>query len=241
METLIALGVVLLSYFIGSVPFGLVIVKLATGKDIRTVESGRTGGTNAMRAAGFFAGAGTAILDLFKGAGAVWLARWILPGNVWLEVFAPLAAVLGHNYSIFLIERNEQGKMRLRGGAGGAPTTGGALGLWWPSFFIIVPIGMAFLFGVGYASLATMSIPLVATIIFAYRAWIGASPWHYVIYGIVTEIILIWALRPNIRRLLNGTERLVGWRAHKKNKQSNPRSHASTLGIQQPTSPPQAE
>jgi len=221
MEILIAFGVVLLSYFIGSIPFGLVIVKLATGKDIRTVESGRTGGTNAMRAAGFFAGAGTAILDLFKGAGAVWLANRILPGNVWLEVFAPLAAVLGHNYSIFLIERNEQGKMRLRGGAGGAPTTGGALGLWWPSFFIIVPIGMAFLLGVGYASLATLSIGISTTLIFAYRAWIGASPWEYVVYGVLATIVLAISLRPNINRLLHGTERLVGWRARRKARLAN--------------------
>jgi glycerol-3-phosphate acyltransferase PlsY len=216
MEILIALGALLLSYFIGSIPFGLVIVKLATGRDIRTVESGRTGGTNAMRAAGFFAGAGTAILDLFKGIGAVWLARWILPGNVWLEICAPLAAVLGHNYSIFLMERNAQGKLRLRGGAGGAPTTGGAVGLWWPSFFIIFPIGMGFLFGVGFASLATLSIGISTTLVFVFRYLNGDSPWQYILYGVAATILLAISLRPNIRRLLNGSERLVGWRARRK-------------------------
>ena len=242
MQIFIGLGVLLFSYIMGSIPFGLVIVRLKTGKDIRQVESGRTGGTNAMRAAGLWAGVFTTILDFLKSAAVVWLARWLIPGNPWLEVLAPIAAVLGHNYSIFLRERDAlTGRMKLRGGAGGAPAAGGAFGLWPPSLFAILPVGLLIVYGIGYASLATMSIPLVATIIFAYRAWIGASPWHYVIYGIVTEIILIWALRPNIRRLLNGTERLVGWRAHKKNKQSNPRSHASTLGIKQPTSPPQAE
>ncbi len=218
MQGLIAIGVILLSYVIGSIPFGLVIVKLATGKDIRSVESGRTGGTNAMRAAGFFAGAGTAVLDSLKAAGAVWLARLILPGNIWLEVLAPVATVLGHNYSIFLIERNEQGRIRLRGGAGGAPSAGGALGLWPPSFLIITFIGVAILFGVGFASLATLSVGVSATLVFAYRAWIGASPWEYVVYGILITIILIIALRPNIHRLMNGTERLIGWRARRKGK-----------------------
>ena len=56
MQTLIDIGTLVIGYIIGSIPFGLLIVKLKTGKDIRDVESGRTGGTNAMRAAGFWAG-----------------------------------------------------------------------------------------------------------------------------------------------------------------------------------------
>ena len=218
MQILITLGILLLSYIIGSIPFGLVIVRLSTGKDIRRVESGRTGGTNAMRAAGFWAGLGTAILDLLKGAAMVWLARFVAPNNVWAEVLAPVAAVLGHNYSIFLTERNEKGQLRLRGGAGGATTVGGAMGLWAPSILIILPLGALILFGVGYASVATMSVAFSAFVIFAYRAWIGASPWQFAIYGLITEVILMIALRPNIRRLFKGTERLVGWRARRSNK-----------------------
>lgn len=213
MQILISLGILLLSYIIGSIPFGLVIVRLSTGKDIRRVESGRTGGTNAMRAAGFWAGLGTAIMDLLKGAAMVWLARFVAPNNVWLEVLAPVASVLGHNYSIFLAERNEKGQLRLRGGAGGATTVGGAMGLWAPSILIIIPLGALILFGVGYASVATMSVAFSAFLIFAYRAWIGVSPWQYAVYGLITEVILMIALRPNIRRLFQGTERLVGWRA----------------------------
>jgi glycerol-3-phosphate acyltransferase PlsY len=124
MSVWVSLFILLLGYLIGSIPFGLIIVKITTGKDIRSIESGRTGGTNAMRAAGFYAGAATAILDFAKGAVAVWLARSLLPADVpwraWIEVLAPIMAILGHNYSIFLTERNEQGKLRLRGGAGGA-------------------------------------------------------------------------------------------------------------------------
>jgi glycerol-3-phosphate acyltransferase PlsY len=220
MQIVLGIGVLGLSYLLGSIPFGLLIVKLKTGKDIRTVESGRTGGTNAMRAAGFFAGLMTAILDLLKSAVCVWIVRALLPGAVWLEVFAPVIAILGHNYSIFLVSRNEKGQLRLRGGAGGAPTAGGAFGLWPPSLLFIVPIAAVILFGIGYASVATMSAALIAAIIFAIRAAAGSSPWPYVIYGLAAELVLMWALRPNIRRLLNGTERVVGWRAKRmKNKE----------------------
>ena len=79
MHLLIDGGLVLLGYLIGSIPFGLVVVKLKTGKDIRTVESGRTGGTNAFRAAGFGAGLLTAFLDIFKGTVAAWIALAVNP------------------------------------------------------------------------------------------------------------------------------------------------------------------
>jgi glycerol-3-phosphate acyltransferase PlsY len=209
------IGVPLMAYLIGSIPFGLLIVKLINGQDIRMVQSGRTGGTNAMRAAGFWAGLSTALLDVLKGAGSVWMSRMIAPNIHWLEVLSGIAAILGHNYSIFLIESIEKGKLRFRGGAGGTPSAGGAIALWPPMIFIIIPVGALLLFGVGYASLATLSVPIIALIVFIIRATMGISPWVYVLYGVLAEIILIWALRPNIKRLIHGTERVVGWRAKK--------------------------
>jgi acyl phosphate:glycerol-3-phosphate acyltransferase len=155
-----------------------------------------------------------------KGLAAVWMVRYLFPADIpwkiWIVVLAPVAAILGHNYSIFLAERNEKGRLRLRGGAGGATAVGGAAGLWLPSAFIIIPLALLILFGIGYASVATLSVPAMAIIIFSYRAWIGASPWEYVVYGILAEILLIIALRPNIIRLMKGTERLIGWRARRK-------------------------
>jgi glycerol-3-phosphate acyltransferase PlsY len=210
MQIVIAIVVLIGSYLVGAIPFGLVYVHLKTGQDVRQIESGRTGGTNAMRAAGFWAGFATAMSDLFKAALAAWVARWLLPDAPWVHVLAPVAAILGHNYSIYLAERDENGRWRLRGGAGGAPAGGGALGLWAPSFLIILPVGLFLLAVVGYASVATLSVGLVSILIFAYRAWIGASPWEYVMYGVLAEVLLIWALRPNIKRLLSGTERRVG-------------------------------
>src|SRR5512133_1426612 len=170
MHTLIGIGVVIIGYVLGSIPFGLLIVKSKTGKDIRTIESGRTGGTNAVRAAGFGAGLLTALLDISKGAASVWLAQTVLPGYYLFHVLAPLAAILGHNYSLFLIRRAENGKLRFFGGAGGAPALGGAAGLWLPMLPIVVIVGALIWFGLGIASVTTMAIGLVVIITFTIRA-----------------------------------------------------------------------
>jgi glycerol-3-phosphate acyltransferase PlsY len=210
MQIVLAIGAIALSYIIGSIPFGLLIVRITTGKDIRDIESGRTGGTNAMRAAGFWAGVFTAVMDVLKGASAVWVAQTIIPENHLVHVLAAIGAIIGHNYSIFLPEPGENGKfMRLRGGAGGAPTVGGAMGLWLPSIFIIFTLGALTLFTVGIASIATMSIALFTLIIFSVRAYLGLAPWTDVLYGAVALVLLVWALRPNIQKLLAGDERVI--------------------------------
>jgi glycerol-3-phosphate acyltransferase PlsY len=227
MEILLPILIILCAYFIGSIPFGLIIVRLLTGQDIRQVASGRTGGTNAFRAAGFWAGLGTGIFDVLKGAAAAWLARWFFPDNNWMHVLAPIAAIVGHNYSIFLYEKDAEGKAHFKGGAGGAPCMGGAFGLWAPSILFIFPIGAFIFYFIGYASVTTLSVGVVSTILFAYRAYLGLSPWEYVFYGIVSEIILLWALRPNIKRLLEGNERLVGLRA-KREKKRQEEHHSSS-------------
>jgi glycerol-3-phosphate acyltransferase PlsY len=209
MVFLIDAGILVASYILGSIPFGLIVVKLMTGKDVRTIASGRTGGTNAMRAAGFSAGILTAILDILKSAAAVWLAQAIT-ANVWMHILAPIAAILGHNYSLFMIERGPDGRVRLRGGAGGSAAGGGALGLWPPAALILVPLGLLIWYLVGYASITTLSIGLMVIIIFGVRAALGLGPWQYIIYGVVAETLMIWTLRPNIQRLIEGTERRHG-------------------------------
>lgn len=216
MQTLIDIAAVVFDYILGSIPFGLLIVKIKTGKDIRSVESGRTGGTNAMRAAGFSAGLLTAIMDILKGAAAVWLAQMLNPEGNLIHVLAPIGAILGHNYSIFLVERDENGQLRFHRGAGGAPALGGAMGLWWPMLPILFSLGALLFFTLGIASITTLAIALFVTIIFAVRAWLGQMPWINVLYGALAELILIWALRPNIQKLLSGNERVVkyslnGW------------------------------
>lgn len=201
------------AYLLGAVPFGFIIVKAFSGKDIRLIGSGRTGGTNAGRAAGFLAGVITAIMDFAKAAMAVTIARYILPDFPWVSAVAGILAIAGHNYSIHLLERDQDGTVILRGGAGGAPFLGAAVGLFTPTLWIVLPIVLVALLILGYASVATLSIGISSTIIFLVRAIDGVSPWEYVGFAIGGMILLVIALIPNIRRLVQGTERVVGLRA----------------------------
>lgn len=223
MEFLIYAVCLLGSYLLGAIPFGLIIVRIGTGKDVRGIGSGRTGGTNAMRAAGFFAGVLTALMDVLKGAATYLLVNQFSPGNAWLQVFCGLAAILGHNYSIFLMQRNGEGKLELTGGAGGATCLGGAIAIWPPIWAVILPLGVLVYIFIGFASVTTMSIALIATGVFIYRAFMGFSSWIYVLYGILAEGLLIWALRPNIKRLIAGTERSVGIRSYIQRKKAGKR------------------
>lgn len=204
----------LLSYLVGAIPFGWLVVKIASGKDIRTVASGRTGGTNAMRAAGFLAGLFTVILDAFKAFSTYWIVGWLAPGNDWVKVAAALLAILGHNYSVFLIERGSHGRLQLRGGAGGAPCLGGAVAVSGPVMFLILPLGALVYLLVGYASVTTISIAVMALVIAALMAIFFHASWVLVIYGAISIGVVVWALRPNLQRLRDGNERAVGLRAY---------------------------
>lgn len=212
---LVEAGIVVLGYIIGSIPFGMLIVKFKTGKDLREIESGRTGGTNTVRAAGFWAGLLTAILDILKGAVSAWLAQAVSPNHL-IHVLAPVCAIIGHNYSIFLIRRDEDGRLRFHGGAGGAPALGGAVGLWAWMFPIAFGAGALIWFTIGIASVTTIAIGLIVTIAFAIRAYLGYQNPIDILYGILALSLLVWSLRPNIRKLIEGRERVVslslnGW------------------------------
>jgi len=102
-------------YLLGAIPFGFIIVGFLRERDITAEGSGRTGGTNAMRAAGFGAGALTVVGDVAKGIAAVYAARELAPGMVWAEIVAGWGAVLGHNASIFLMFRGGAGSGRRAG------------------------------------------------------------------------------------------------------------------------------
>ena len=216
MTVLIAVVLILMGYLMGSIPSGMLLVRLTTGRDLRRIGSGRTGGTNAMRAGGSLAGVATGILDVLKSYLAIEISRQILPGYIWLDILVGLAAILGHNYSIFSIDWKETRFGRIpifHGGAGGAPTLGAATAFWFPSLYIILPVGLLVFLFVGYASVTTLVGGLTVIIIFTIRAALGYSSTWYVVFGIVTMGMLIWSLRPNIDRLINGTERVVGLRA----------------------------
>jgi glycerol-3-phosphate acyltransferase PlsY len=196
----------IIAYLLGSVPAGFLLVRFYTGTDIRAVGSGRTGSTNVLRAGGSKVALMTGVLDVLKAASAVWIAQRLLPGNEWAAALAGVAAIIGHNYSVFI---------GFKGGAGGAPTIGAAFALWAPSLLVVVPLGAAIWYFIGYASVATMSFSLILTALFTYRAYALGAPWEYALYGLMALAVCLWALRPNIKRLLRGEERMVGWRARR--------------------------
>ena len=205
--------VLIISYLIGSIPIGWIIVKLFKGTDVREQGSGRVGGTNVMRAAGFLAGLLTACADAGKGILAGFIAVTIMPDSIWIKILAVILAVVGQIFSVFLVEKHEDGKLVFRGGAGGSTTLGGAIALVPGSWMIIVPLILLVYLGIGYASVTTISIAFFSMVLFGYQAAVGLGPWEFVLYGAVTLVVVLYALRPNLKRLAEGTERAVGIRA----------------------------
>jgi glycerol-3-phosphate acyltransferase PlsY len=214
MTPIITVLVLLCAYVVGSIPVGLLVVRLRTGKDLRTEHSGRTGGTNAMRAAGWSVGILTGVGDLLKATLAVVLARWIGGGNEWLAAGAGLMAILGHNYSVFLVERQD-GSLKFRGGAGGAPTVGATLAIWPAAGLVGLVLGLGVLFGTGFASLGTLTSGLVAAVMLTWRAVTGLGSWADAFFGIGALTLLTIALLPNLRRLLDGSERAISLKARR--------------------------
>lgn len=205
--------VLLTAYLIGAIPVGYLIVRIFKGIDVRLIGSGRVGTTNTVRAAGPIAGILTGLLDGGKGILVAYLAYLLIPSSIWVKVTAVILAVVGQIFSIFLIEKTKLGTLKFHGGAGGATTLGGAIALAPVSLIVILPLVLIVYLGIGYASLTTISIAFFSLVIFGYNAAMGMGPWEYLTYGVVTLMIVIYALRPNLERLKNGTERVVGLRA----------------------------
>jgi glycerol-3-phosphate acyltransferase PlsY len=224
----------LIGYLCGSIPPGWIYVRLFKGEDLRQVGSGRTGGTNSMRAAGLGVGILTSLSDVLKGAAGIWLSRGLLNllGSPLDESMVPWAlasagvfAVIGHNWSLFL---------GFTGGAGTGPNVGWSSAIWWPMFPIAVitmPVTMVIS---GMASVGSMMMGLSIAVAFGIRYAVGADATPaYMVGGILTFLIVVWALRPNIRRIMNGTERLVGpraWRKKRKEEEQQQREQALKAG-----------
>jgi acyl phosphate:glycerol-3-phosphate acyltransferase len=205
--TTIGLFTIIAAYLLGSVPSGYLVIKILTGKDLTQVGSGRTGGTNALRAGGMHAFLLTGILDILKGALAIWLAHWMLSGQIaqpspwpWVEAAVGAAVVIGHNWSLYL---------GFRGGAGTGPNVGVAVALCPPLALVLPPFVPLVLFGTGYASVASLLTAALIPCLLTFGARYGGLPWAYVGYGAATCGIVAWSLRPNLARLMAGTERRI--------------------------------
>ena len=190
---------VALAFLAGSFPSGVVLTRLLTGRDVREVGSGNIGAANAARAGGFRVGAAVAVADVLKGLLPVLLARWVGLEPLPLAVVA-LAAVLGHDFSLFL---------RFRGGKGVATTLGVALGLAPLAAALAALCWLLVLLGSGYSSLAS----LVALALLPVLLVTTHQPAMYVVAGIALFVLALFKHLENISRLMSGTERSFRRRA----------------------------
>jgi glycerol-3-phosphate acyltransferase PlsY len=189
-------AVTIVGYLLGALPVGYLVGKL-WGVDVRQHGSGRTGGTNVMRAAGPWAAALTVVGDGLKGLLAVGVAA-LLVGSPVAKALAGLAALIGHNWSVFL---------GWRGGAGAITNMGVTLGLYQPIVFVMAAIGLVALVVSRMASVATLTVVLVGFLSFTGLAIWSHVSWIYAAYELLAMAVIAIALLPNIRRILNGTER----------------------------------
>ena len=192
----------LAAYTLGSLPVGYSIVRLAKGR-YRTVGSGHTGGTNVLRTAGSVPAALTVLGDFIKGYGAVLLARTLCPTVPAVWALAGLAAVAGHNWSLFL---------GLRGGVGTMTTLGAATALLPLAVIGAVIPTVLVIVAWRYTSLGSLTLAATLPLIGLVGVVRGLWPPSHLILCLGTSLMAVWALRANIRRLCRGTERRLGQR-----------------------------
>ena len=193
----------MLSYLAGSIPFGL-LIGLATGRDVRLAGSRNIGASNVWRLCGWKCGFATFGLDFLKGlAGTAWLAPLLwdgggLPSHPWPGILAALAAVLGHNYPIWL---------GFRGGKGVATSAGAVAGLMPLPFAIALASFVAVVAVWRYTSLGSMfsSLVLVLSTFFLLPEPLERDLPLFLLSALLSFFILI-RHRQNISRILAGTE-----------------------------------
>jgi acyl phosphate:glycerol-3-phosphate acyltransferase len=190
----------LVAYLLGSIPFGYLLVRLATGEDVRASGSGNIGATNVARKSRGL-GATTLVLDAAKGFAAVFLAwLWFIgPHRHLYMACAALFAVLGHLFPVWL---------KFRGGKGVA-TSFGAFALLTPKTILcLVALFLVFAIAFRYVSLGSIAVagafPLVAWALHEYH-----EPMELAIIATVA-LLVIWRHRQNIERLASGTESKLG-------------------------------
>jgi acyl phosphate:glycerol-3-phosphate acyltransferase len=196
---LIDVALIVGSYLCGSIPVGVLVARLTGGVDPRTVGSGRTGGTNALRALGRKRAVVVVAGDLLKGAVPVLVAREI-SGSPVVEVLCGLAAVAGAIWSVFV---------GFRSGRGVGTGVGTMLVIQPLAVLMAVPVFIAVILITRYVSLGSLlgSAALVPAMLLIWAVASGTVPPSYLWYTAI-GVVLIWiAHRDNIDRLLHGTER----------------------------------
>lgn len=190
---------VALGYGVGSLPLGFLAARMLRGVDLRRVGSGNIGTANVYRSTGLGFALLVMALDITKGATSVVVAAR-LAGGTGAAAAAAVAAILGHNYPVWL---------RFRGGKGVA-TAAGAFAVLAPIATVFASVGfVAAIWMTRYVSLGS----IVATVTLPALAWATDAPLPIVVGGVIAALVIIERHRGNLARLQAGTERRLGQRA----------------------------
>lgn len=182
------------AYLLGAIPFGYLLVKWKTGRDVRASGSGNIGATNVLRTTGRAWGITTLVLDILKGTAAVWLASRLTDGNIaWMSA-AAVTAMLGHIYPVFL---------GFRGGKAVATFVG--------VFLYLTPLPLLAVLVVFAGTVAwTRFISLgsvTAAITFPLAVWlIEHPPLPVMLAALAGAVFIVYRHRENIQRLRSGNE-----------------------------------
>jgi glycerol-3-phosphate acyltransferase PlsY len=183
-------------YLLGSIPFGLILTRIAGTADIRGIGSGNIGATNVLRTGRKGLAAATLVCDVLKGTAAVLIMEWLWGRDH--AVIAGLGAFLGHLFPAWL---------RFKGGKGVATFLGVLLGLAWPAALAFAAIWLVVAALTRYASLAS----LIACAVTPAVLWFNDDRLETQLFLVLALLVLI-VHRQNIARLVKGTESKIGQR-----------------------------
>jgi glycerol-3-phosphate acyltransferase PlsY len=205
-DTLVALAI---GYLLGSIPFGLILTRLAGTQDIRSIGSGNIGATNVLRTGRKGLAAATLLGDALKGTAAVLIVKWLYgagAAQMLLPIAAGLGAFIGHVFPVWL---------KFKGGKGVATFIGILLGLYWPAALFFCAVWLAVAWLSRYSSLSAL-IASAATPIFllVMKEPIVASEF------LLLSLLLWITHRANIARLMAGTEGRIGGKSGKASSES---------------------
>ncbi|MFY7720036.1 MAG: glycerol-3-phosphate 1-O-acyltransferase PlsY [Brevundimonas sp.] len=193
-------------YLLGSIPFGVILTRLVTGEDVRSIGSGNIGATNVLRTGRKDLALATLILDAGKGAAAFLIAQALFPGVPAIAAVAGGAAFLGHLFPVWL---------GFKGGKGVATFMGLLLAAAWPLGLMAIAtwliVAVLFRMSSFAALVAALASPLLALLPLPLAGLPASGP---VLALAVASALLIWLRHhENIARILKGTEPRIGAKA----------------------------
>jgi acyl phosphate:glycerol-3-phosphate acyltransferase len=194
LDVVLAIGLVIVAYLVGAIPFGVLIGRWFWGTDVRDFGSGNIGTTNVFRVLGAKAGILVLVFDMGKGFLPTFVAAQFLPP--WVAVIVGLVTLLGHTYSVFL---------RGNGGKGVATGAGVILALMPVVFLVLLVVWVVVVLTTRIVSLAS----ILAAVAFCVSTFVTGQPLSYRIAAVIATLVVIFAHRGNIRRIALRAENRV--------------------------------